>query len=136
MKKHIASPNNRQYKRAEKSFTIGFRRANHEAEKYERSVTRDISSGGVRLTSAQHYQTGDLLELRISPPQNNGQTITVQGRITSTRKISAGIYENGIEFLNIPQDLKKFFQRLEQKAGRKGHAAKSPLPKWMTSLRH
>ena len=76
-----------------------------------RSVTKNISTGGIRLILGSGVQMGDVLALEMGAP--GGKAIRVKGKVIWVEKFEIiGVkneigYEGGIEFLDMAEEVKQ-----------------------------
>lgn len=118
----------RRFTRINKSFTIAFRNLDQPGAKYDRSVTRNIGIGGALLTTAEEFCHGTTLELVITIPYTL-ESVTIKGRVSACKKITRIIYETGVQFIDLPLELKKLFLELERE-GIHDYASSKYNAKW------
>ena len=93
----------RRYPRVNKTFVVSFSRYGEAGTHADISQTRNISLGGILLTTDIQYAPGTVLTLKLRLPVQR-DTVNVLGRvITSKRIVNKLIYDTHIEFMEIDE---------------------------------
>ena len=80
-------PERRQHRRLEMHLPLEFRRVSEPSSGQYRSVTRDVSTGGIYFeTGIDDLQTGELLDIEMTIPPGEGH-FPYQGRVSSVAKV-------------------------------------------------
>lgn len=104
MAKEYKGPERRKNARADANFVVSYRIKEPE-EDYDLSQTRNLSQGGILITTNQYFEKGLHLEMTIRFPFVS-QKIQVIGEVTNCREAVPNIiYETRIKFLNLNMDL-------------------------------
>ncbi len=69
------------------------------------ACSKNISTGGILMTTKEHYPFGTILEVELDVPSLDGySTVTILGQVVRTTEIQKGkMYENGISFYKIDE---------------------------------
>ena len=77
----------RKYRRLQMHLPVEFRRASETSSGYHRSVTRDVSTGGLYFeTVLDDLAKGELLDIEMTIPPGEGH-FPYQGRVSSVAKV-------------------------------------------------
>lgn len=74
--------------------------------------TLDVSLGGLLIQTNETFPIGTILEIKIGIKEN---IIRVLGRIVHSREVDEGLYDLGIEFVNVSDTDKKIISDLYKK---------------------
>lgn len=109
----------RKYPRANANFVVSYRVKQYPGT-YDLSQTKNISQGGLLITTNKKFENGTQLAMTIRLPFIE-QKIEVTGEVVASKEIVKGlIYETRLRFIELPQD---FFKEL-------GIYVKELLEKW------
>ena len=109
MKKHKDSEK-RKYPRIESNFIISYRIKQLPAD-YDLTQTKNVSQGGLLLTTNKKFTPGTILAITIRFPFTPAG-IEITGKIVDSEEVRKGwIYDTRIEFLDLDE---KFFHKLGQ----------------------
>jgi c-di-GMP-binding flagellar brake protein YcgR len=112
-------PEKRKYLRANANFVVSYR-LKRTPDNYDLSQTKNISQGGMLLTTNKKFENGTQLAMTIRFPFVN-QRMEVTGEVIDSKEVVRGlIYETRISFMDLPSD---FFQEL-------GNFIQELLGKW------
>ena len=67
-------------------------------EEKDVSISRNISEGGILISSNNSYNIGERLELRV-PLKENGESLTITGSVVRVEQFDTGLYDIGLSFL-------------------------------------
>lgn len=68
----------------------------------------DISENGLGFVLDSKYEAGDVIEIAIQfHDKRNGFAAAICGEVKWVRLVTDGMYETGVQFINITDDLKK-----------------------------
>jgi hypothetical protein len=115
-------PEKRKYPRVGVNFVVSYR-LKENSHAYDLSQTKNVSQGGLLLTTNKKFDFGTLLAMTIRFPFIE-QKIEIDGEVIDSKEIVKGlIYETRIRFLNLPEDffneLGKFIKELIEKWSKK-----------------
>jgi len=91
------------------------------------TASRNISAGGVCVVTFREFSVGTELGLRLKLPDAK-KAVTVRGRVAWSKELGigdkklGGVYEAGIEFIQINEEDKK---RIDEYVVEHGHSAHS-----------
>lgn len=109
----------RKHPRANANFIISYRLKQY-SDTYDLSQTKNISQGGLLITTNKKFDKGLMLDLTIRFPFVD-QKIEITGEVVDSKEIVKGlIYETRLKFLDLPEG---FFKEL-------GMYIKELLKKW------
>jgi hypothetical protein len=108
----------RKFTRASANFVVSYR-LKEQADNYDLSQTKNVSQGGMLLTTNRKFEKGTQLAMTIRFPFVN-QRMEVTGAVIDSKEIVRGlIYETRITFIDLPseffQELGNFIQELQDK---------------------
>lgn len=107
MDKYVG-PERRKYSRVNANFIVSYRIKKETAD-YDLTQSKNVSQGGMLLTTNKLFANGTLLELTIRFPFIS-ERIKVVGAVMSCREVARNlIYETRINFLDLDQN---FFQKI------------------------
>jgi hypothetical protein len=108
----------RKFPRANANFVVSYR-VKHQGS-YDLSQTKNISQGGLLITTNKKFENGTQLAMTIRFPFVE-QKIEITGEVVDSKEIVKGlIYETRLKFTDLPQE---FFKEL-------GIYIKELLEKW------
>lgn len=109
----------RKHERANVNFVVSYR-VQEPLANYDLSQTKNISQGGLLLTTNKMFESGTHLAMTIRLPFLDDK-IEILGEVVDSREVVKGlIYETRIKFMNLPEE---FFREL-------GIYIKALLQKW------
>ncbi|MFH1519504.1 MAG: PilZ domain-containing protein [Candidatus Omnitrophota bacterium] len=98
----------RKYPRMSGNFVINYR-IQQMPYGYDLSQTKDVSQGGVRITTGKPFEAGTCLAMNLRIPFVPGK-IEIKGKVVNSREVVRDlIYETQVEFLGLSED---FFKKL------------------------
>lgn len=118
----------RQYKRIPMGAEVGFQELSFsKIMAIANSIYKNMSGGGLLLTSSREYCIGTLLKLELSIPgwgkhqsgfgptsDRDGRPLVAIGQVVRVEEMDNGEYELGIKFLNVyPDDLDALLKFIE-----------------------
>lgn len=70
------------------------------------AASKNISSGGILMTTKEHFAAGTLLEVELDIPSLEGySTVTITGQIVRSKETQGGkMYENGVSICKIKEE--------------------------------
>lgn len=112
-------PEQRKYPRANANFVVSYR-LKELPDNYDLSQSKNVSQGGMLLTTNKRFEKGTQLNMTIRFPFVE-QRMEITGEVVDSKEIVRGlIYETRIIFVDLPSG---FFQQL-------GDFIKELLDKW------
>jgi hypothetical protein len=113
-------PERRKHPRVSGSFVVSYR-LKEVPDNCDLSQTKNISQGGILLTTNREFERGTLLSMTLRFPFVS-QKIEVTGEVVDSKEIVRDlIYETRIKFTDLPED---FFREL-------GEFIRERLEKWL-----
>lgn len=93
----------RKFARVDKKFVVSYRIYGDTKGRTDISQTKNISFGGILMTTDIPFASGTVLSLKLRLPIMN-ETIDVLGRVTaSSRYVNELIYDTHIEFIDVTE---------------------------------
>ncbi len=93
----------RKYPRADASFLVSYKEIDN--QDFNLSQTKNISQGGMLLTTSEIFPDNASLDMIISFPFFS-QRINVSGRVVRQKEVTRNFfYETGVEFNNLDQSV-------------------------------
>ncbi|MDP8263151.1 MAG: PilZ domain-containing protein [Candidatus Ancaeobacter aquaticus] len=76
---------------------------------YANADSKNLSSGGVMLTTKEHFPLHTILEIEMDVPSMDGyESVTIFGEVVRTcAKKNSELFDNGLSFYRIQQDDRK-----------------------------
>ncbi len=70
------------------------------------AASKNISSGGILMTTKEHFAAGTLLEVELDIPSLEGySTVTITGQIVRSKETQGGkMHENGVSICKIKEE--------------------------------
>ncbi len=101
-------PERREHERISVNFVINYR-IQELPDSYDLSQTKDVSQGGVLLTTNKAFEKGTYLTMNLRIPFVS-QKIELKGKVIGSREIVRDlVYETRVSFIGLD---KKFFEKL------------------------
>lgn len=108
----------RQYKRIPLGATVSFQELSFsKIMESANSISKDVSSGGLLITSTREYCLGTLLKLEVDVPgwgkhqksfgtasDKDQRALVAVGQVVRVEQMESGEFELGIKFLNVYPD--------------------------------
>jgi c-di-GMP-binding flagellar brake protein YcgR len=92
----------RKYPRIEAQYLVSYR-CEDIADSYDITQTKNISQGGVLVTTSKAFDKGDCLLMNIRFPFIYRDS-DIKGEVVDSEKITDSVYETRIKFLNIDEE--------------------------------
>jgi hypothetical protein len=101
----------RRTERIKKSLVVRYAYNNDRGDKvWDTSIVRDISEGGMSITTHLDFPVHKILTLLIKIPSRPFEEIELQGRVCGSREHLSGIYITHIEFVGLKDEQKKLIR--------------------------
>jgi len=103
-KNNYSGPERRKHYRTDANFVVSYRLV-QQPDNYDLSRSKNVSQGGMLITTNRKFDKGTLLALTIRFPFVNAK-IEIVGEVVDSRMIVTNlIYETRLRFLNLSEDI-------------------------------
>ena len=100
--------NKRKYSRHEAGYFVSYKEEGKDSV-YDRSRTKNLSQGGMMITTGKKFEKGTKLQMKLNFPLIH-ETIDIIGIVVNSKeKVKDSIYETRVEYADVDKD---FFQKL------------------------
>ena len=102
----------RRTERIKKSLVVQYAYENDRGERvWDISIVRDISEGGMNITTLRDFPVQRVLTLLIKIPSRPFEQVELEGRVCGSEKYGSGTYLTHIEFINLKDEQRKIIQK-------------------------
>ncbi len=103
---NYAGPERRKHPRINVNFIVSYRILDDE-DTADLSQTKNISQGGMLLTTNRHFNSGTFIKMFIRVPLVQNKLMLI-GKVTDSKEVVKGlIYETRISFYNLEEEMEK-----------------------------